>query len=118
MIFGARFSVPERVICTIASFYSYYQNPSGFCFPMQIRAFIILTSRDLMKGKDVLKCGLSSKKISSSKWPINVVIKGNQSVNRSNSPTINQSARETASELMIDSESQWTIGSRCSPKQF
>ena len=71
-----------------------------------------------MKGKDVLKCGLSSKKISSSKWPINVVIKGNQSVNRSNSPAINQSARETASELMIDSESQWTIGSRCSPKQF
>ena len=64
-----------------------------------------------MKGKNVLKCGLSSKKISSCKRPINVVIKGYQSVNRSNSPLINQSARETASELMIHSESQWTVGS-------
>ena len=49
-------------ICTIASFYSYYQNPSGFCFLKQIRAFIILTSRDLKKGKDPLNSVLSSKK--------------------------------------------------------
>ena len=71
-----------------------------------------------MKGKDVLNSGLRSKKMSSFKRPINVVIKDNQSVNRSNSPPINQSARETASELMIHSESQRTIGSRCSPKQL
>ena len=67
MIFVARFSVPERVICTIAaiaSFYSYYQNPSGFYFLMQITAFVILTSRGLMKGKNVLNSGLSSKKMS------------------------------------------------------
>ena len=63
-----------------------------------------------MKEKDVLNSGLSSKKMSSCKRPINVVIKGNQSVNRSNSPPVNQSARETASELMIYSESQWTNG--------
>lgn len=63
-----------------------------------------------MKGKDVLNSGLSSKKMSSYKRPINVVTKGNQSVNRSNSPPVNQSARETASELMIYSESQWTNG--------
>ena len=63
-----------------------------------------------MKGKDVLNSGLRSKKMSSCKRPINVVIKGNQSVNRSNSPPVNQSARETASELMIYSESQWTNG--------
>ena len=90
----------------------------GFCFFMQIRAFIILTSRDLMKGKGVLNSGPSSKKMSSSKRPIHVVIKGNKSVNRSNSPPSNQSARETASELMIHSERQWTIGSLCSPKQL
>ena len=62
MIFAARFSVPERVICTIASFNSYYQTPSGFYCLMHIRAFVILTSRGLMKGKDVLNSGLSSKK--------------------------------------------------------
>ena len=56
------FSVPERVICTIASFHSYYQTPSRFYCLIQIRSFVILTSRGLMKGKDVLNSGLSSKK--------------------------------------------------------
>ena len=95
MIFAARFSVPERVICTIASFYSYYQAPSGFCCLMQIRAFVILTSRGLMKGKDVLNSGLrSKKKTSSCKRPINVVKKSNQSINQS----IKQSTNQTISE--------------------
>ena len=37
------------------SFYHYDQNPSGFCFLVQIRAFVIQTSLGLqnlnMKGK-------------------------------------------------------------------
>ena len=39
----------------MASFYSYDQNTSGFCFLVQIRAFVILSSLALpnfnMKGK-------------------------------------------------------------------
>ena len=31
----------QLVICTITSIYYYGQNPSGFCFLVQIRAFII-----------------------------------------------------------------------------
>ena len=42
-------------ICTMTSFYYYDQNPSGFCFPVQIAAFVIYTSMGLpnlnMKGK-------------------------------------------------------------------
>ena len=39
----------------MASFYYYDQNPSGFCFLVQIRAFVVQTSLGLknlnMKGK-------------------------------------------------------------------
>ena len=42
-------------ICPMTSFYYYDQNPSGFCFPVQIAAFVIYTSMGLpnlnMKGK-------------------------------------------------------------------
>ena len=31
-------------ICTMTSFYYYDQNPSGFCFLVQIRAFVFETS--------------------------------------------------------------------------
>ena len=44
-----------RAICTMTSFYFYDQNPSGFCFLVLIRAFVIQTSLGLenlnMKGK-------------------------------------------------------------------
>ena len=45
----------QYVICTMTSFYYYDQNPSGFCFLVLIRAFVIQTSLGLqnlnMKGK-------------------------------------------------------------------
>ena len=45
----------QYAICTMTSFYYYDQNPSGFCFLVQIRAFVIQTSLGLqnlnMKGK-------------------------------------------------------------------
>ena len=45
----------QCAICTMTSFYYYDQNPSGFCFLVQIRAFVIQTSLGLqnlnMKGK-------------------------------------------------------------------
>ena len=57
-------------ICTMVSFSCYYQNPSGFCFLLQIRAIAILTSLGLtnlyMKEKKInsgLTC--NSKKTSS-----------------------------------------------------
>ena len=36
-----------RAICTMTSFYNYDQNPLGFCFLVQIRAFVIQTSLGL-----------------------------------------------------------------------
>ena len=37
-----------QAICSMTSFYYYYyQNPSGFCFLVQIRAFVIKTSMGL-----------------------------------------------------------------------
>ena len=55
----------------MASFYYYDQDPLGFCFLVQIRAFVIQTSLGLhnlnMKGnKD---SGRSSKMTPSCKWP-------------------------------------------------
>ena len=45
----------QYAICTMTSFYYYDQNPSGFCFLVLIRAFVIQTSLRLqnlnMKGK-------------------------------------------------------------------
>ena len=35
-----RSTIPQEVICTTKLFYYYYQNPSTFCFLMQIRAFV------------------------------------------------------------------------------
>ena len=56
------------------SFYLYYQNPSVHSFLVQIRAFVILTSLGLpdlnMKEKNEVNSGLSGKKRSSCKWPI------------------------------------------------
>ena len=52
------------------------QNPSGFCFLVQIRSFVIYTSLGLqnlnMKGKRKKEkdCGRSSKTMPLCKWPI------------------------------------------------
>ena len=58
----------------MASFYYYDQDPSGFCFLVQIRAFVIQTSLGLhnlnMKGKNEKDSGRSSKMTPSCKWPI------------------------------------------------
>ena len=58
----------------MASFYYYDQNPSGFCFLVQIRAFAIPTSLGLqnlnMKGKNEKDFGRSSKMTPSCKWLI------------------------------------------------
>ena len=52
----------------------HYQNPSGFCFLVQIRAFVISTSMGLtnLNMKEKTKWSLVSvvKKTSSYKWPI------------------------------------------------
>ena len=64
----------EWGICTMTSFYYYYQNPSGFCFLVQIRAFVISTSMGLtnLNMKENTKWILVSvvKKTPSYKWPI------------------------------------------------
>ena len=58
----------------MTSFYYYDQNPSGFCFLVQIRAFAIPTSLGLqnlnMKGKNEKDFGRSSKMTPSCKWLI------------------------------------------------
>ena len=38
----------KRAIPTITSFYYYDQNPSGFCFLVQIRAFVFETSLGIL----------------------------------------------------------------------
>ena len=53
----------------MASFYYYYQNPSGFCFLVEIIAFVILPSLGLItkfkyERKNEMNSGLSSKKTS------------------------------------------------------
>ena len=63
---------PEQTICMMASFYYYDQDPSGFCFHVQIRAFVIQTSPGLpnldMK-KNEKNSGRSSKMTPFRKWP-------------------------------------------------
>ena len=49
------YSQTKWAICTMASFYYYDRNPSGYCFLVQIKAFVNKTSLGLpnfnMKGK-------------------------------------------------------------------
>ena len=58
----------------MTSFYYCDQNPSGFCFLVLIRAFVIQTSLGLenlnMKVKTKKDSGRSSKITPSCKWPI------------------------------------------------
>ena len=58
----------------MTSFYYYDQNPSGFCFLVEIRAFVFENALGIpnqnMKGKNEKDSGLSSKMTRSSKWPI------------------------------------------------
>ena len=54
----------------MASFYYYDQNPSSFCFLVQIRAFVTLSSLGLPN----LNSGRCSKMTPSCKWPIQNVI--------------------------------------------
>ena len=57
---------PRMAICMMSSFYYYDQDPSGFCFLVQIRAFVVLTSLGLpnlnMKRKNERNSGRSSKR--------------------------------------------------------
>ena len=50
-----------RAICTMTSFYFYDQNPSGFCFLLLIRAFVIQTSLGLHKNTFKLHLNLNIK---------------------------------------------------------
>ena len=58
----------------MASFYYYDQNPSGFCFLVQITAFVIKSSLELLnfksEGKNEKNSGRSSKMTPSCSWPI------------------------------------------------
>ena len=60
----------------MASFYYYDQNPPGYCFPEQIKAFVILNLTGITKfkyeRKHEMNSGLSSKNSSSCEWPIEV----------------------------------------------
>ena len=62
----------NRPFRTMTSFYYYDQNPLGFCFLVQIRAFVIQTSLGLqnlnIKGKNEKDYGRSSKMTPSCKW--------------------------------------------------
>ena len=58
----------------MASFYYYDQDPSGFCFLVQIRAFVFFSLTGATKFKYEKKTqknsGRSSKMTPSCKWPI------------------------------------------------
>ena len=58
----------------MTSFYYYNQNPSGFCFLVQIRSFVIFTSLGLqnlnMKGKTKRIVVVAVKRRYRAKWPI------------------------------------------------
>ena len=58
----------------MTSFYYYDQNPSGFCFLVLIRAFVMQTSAGITKftyeRKIEKDSGRSSKMTPSCKWPI------------------------------------------------
>ena len=62
--------------CTMSNFYYNYQNPSAFCFLVQIRpvVFFSLSGSDKFEyeSKNKMNSGSCSQKSSSWKWPINV----------------------------------------------
>ena len=64
----------SQAICTMASFYYYYQNPSGFRFLVQIRAFVTQTSLGIPNFKKYKRKRrnefLSQIDFISCKWPI------------------------------------------------
>ena len=66
-------AVPQKAICTIASFCYRYQNASVSCFLVQIRAFVVLNLARISKfkyeGKNERDSG-SSEMTASCKWPI------------------------------------------------
>ena len=69
----------------MTSFYYYYHKPLGFCFLVQIRAFVISTSLGLANLNSKQKrndSGLGSKKMSSWEWPIYGLWKTKQSDSR------------------------------------
>ena len=57
----------------MVSFHYYDQDPSGFCFLVQVRAFVILNphgaTKFKYKNKTQKNSGRSSKMTSSCKWP-------------------------------------------------
>ena len=62
--------------CTMSNFYYNYQNPSAFCFLVQIRPVVFLSPSRSDKfeyeSKSEMNSGSCSQKTSSWKWPINV----------------------------------------------
>ena len=66
-------AVPQKAICTMASFCYRYQNASVSCFLVQIRAFVVLNLAGISKfkyeGKNKRDSG-SSEITASCKWPI------------------------------------------------
>ena len=42
-------TTPGKAICMMTSFYYYDQNPSGVCFLVQIKTFVVQTSLRLPK---------------------------------------------------------------------
>ena len=66
-------AVPQKAICTMASFCYRYQNSSVSCFLVQIRAFVVLNLVGIAKfkyeGKNKMDSG-SSEMTASCKWPI------------------------------------------------
>ena len=66
-------AVPQKAICTMASFCYRYQNASVSCFLVQIRAFVVLNLAGISKfkyeGKNERDSG-SSEMTAWCKWPI------------------------------------------------
>ena len=66
-------AVPQKAICTIASFCYRYQNASVSCFLVQIRAFVVLNLAGIAKfkyeGKNERDSG-SSEMTAACTWPI------------------------------------------------
>ena len=66
-------AVPQKAICTIASFCYRYQNASVSCFLVQIRAFVVLNLAGITKftyeRKNEMNSG-SGEMTALCKWPI------------------------------------------------
>ena len=66
-------AVPQKAICTMASFCYRYQNSSVSCFLVQIRAFVVLNLAGIAKfkyeGKNERDSG-SNEMTAWCKWPI------------------------------------------------